>query len=766
MSAATLTASSVTLGSTSEGDAMVQSGGTITTAGKLTVGDSADGSLSVNASGSFNANALTVGSGSGGGVLSTLYSGSVTINNGSGNITSQTIVADAAGSLQQYGGSLALDNGAQFTTAGLVVGNQSGSVGQVSVSGVSSLTSTQNIVIGEQGTGSLSVDSSGSSLTSNGAMIVADAATPPSGQPAGGSLSISGGAKAMTAGLTIGNQSGSVGSVIVTGLGSSLTSTQNVIVGASGTGNLEVSNEATVAVTNGAGTIVAMNPGSNGSMISVSGAGSVFAAGNSLTLGQAPAISPLVDITYGGLLQVGSPTAGLGAGGGLAMGSNATLSLAISPGQTVPDVLTTGALDLGGIIQLTASSTIFPSPNGFIPLLQGNSIDLVSGLPNGVPSAPGITTSPTTSVYTFTDQQGGLVSVMVPKLTPLSNGTPDWLVPEVLQTNGTEYFGVQEVTPMTLLTAQQKQNDANLSAVSNALGQALGIYTFTESTGVVDAVGGYLGLFAGSPGAAALFSQQVLGNAGLFLASSGAGFTCVVGGPVGCFLGVSAALATLGGVIYSDLAADPYDSDYRQVFVPPTIPPSPTPLTETCSSLDATAGATPSVLAQQDADLYALYVTSNRYQSALSAGDSASATLQAATFQSYLTPLAGAEQSTGADLSCLSDELGSAGIGAQLLTAQEESDALADLETQSLAPLEEVFDGLGFTDAEIEELLAAAETDPPSLPTETLDQSLDDAAESLGQSTSVPEPGSRLLFVSGLIGFVVSSMARHTRPRA
>ena len=207
--------------------------------------------------------------------------------------------------------------------------------------------------------------------------------------------------------------------------------------------------------------------------------------------------------------------------------------------------------------------------------------------------------------------------------------------------------------------------------------------------------------------------------------------------------------------MYSDLAADPYDPDYQQVFAPPTIPPSPTPFTGTCSNLDAIASATPNVLAQQDADLYALYVTSNRYQSALSTGDTASAGLQAAAFQSYLPPLNAASKTTGADLACLSKLLASAGIGAQLFTAQEELDALASLEAQSLAPVEDALDGLGFTDSEIEALLAAAEADLPPLPTETLDQSLNDAADALGQNGSVPEPGSLFLFGPGLIGFVV-----------
>ena len=357
--AATLTTTSATLGGTSEGDATIQSGGTLST-GALTVGGTSTGNVGANGNlsvsgGAFNANTLTVGSGPSG-VLSTLYSGSASINGGSGNVTGETIVGDTAGSLQHYGGALSLDYGAQFTTDGLVIGNQPGSVGQVTVGGASNLTSTQNIVVGsvagaifvgEQGTGSLSVDGSGSSVTSKGAMIVADAVARPMGQPAGGSLGISDGATVTTAGLTVGNQQGSVGSVTVTGQGSSLTSSQDIVVGASGTGKISVSNEATVTVTGGAGTVVAENPSAGGSTISVTGAGSVLAAGSSLTFGQPPGTSPFASIN-GGLLEIGSPSETPFSG--LAMGSDAVLNLTVGPNQTAPDILTTGALDLGGTI--------------------------------------------------------------------------------------------------------------------------------------------------------------------------------------------------------------------------------------------------------------------------------------------------------------------------------------------------------------------------------------------------------------------------------
>ena len=307
----------MTLGGASEGDDTIQSGGALST-GALTVASatgnlSANGSLSVSG-GAFSANTLTVGAGSAGALVQP-YSGSVSINAGSGAVTGQTIVADAAGSLQHYGGSLSLDNGARFTTGGLVIGNQPGSVGQVTVSGTSNLTSTQNLV-----------------------------------------------------------------------------------VGASGTGSISVGNEATVAVNNGAGTVVAENPSAVGSTISATGSGSIFAAGSSLTLGQAPGTSPFVSATYGGLVEIGSPTGGLGAGGGLAMASNGLLDLTVGPGQQTADIATSGTLQLGGVIQVDTSATAFFSPaktpNDFIPLIEGSSINgsatnLMSPLPDGVATGLG-----------------------------------------------------------------------------------------------------------------------------------------------------------------------------------------------------------------------------------------------------------------------------------------------------------------------------------------------------------------------------------------
>jgi hypothetical protein len=117
--------------------------------------------------------------------------------------------------------------------------------------------------------------------------------------------------------------------------------------------------------------------------------------------------------------------------------------------------------------------------------------------------------------------------------------------------------------------------------------------------------------------------------------------------------------------------------------------------------------------------LNALYVTNNRYITAVEAGDSTSANLQSTTFQGYISSYNTAIDVAKKDLGCLSGLLASAGIGTTTLTAQEETDALNSLATAPVDPLEKVFGSLGITTARIRNLIARIEAAPPPLPTET-----------------------------------------------
>jgi T5SS/PEP-CTERM-associated repeat protein len=376
---ATLTAPSVTLGNTNEGDGTVQSGGAIST-GSLTVGGSASGAP-----------------------------GNLQVHGGTVNVTGDTIAADEttpSAPTGQPGGSLLLDNGASLTTNNFVIGNQPGSVGTVNVRGIgpgqSGMANTNvavngTIVVGNQGTGNLfinnganvsssalaigsqttsvgnvSISDAGTTPVNNGALIVGDASGGLNGQP-GGSLSIMNGAAVSTAGLVVGNQSLSSGILSVGGSGTRLTSTKDVIIANNGAASLAVTGGASIMATNGADTTIAANSDS-AALLTVSGLGSTFAAGSSLTIGQAPGIAPFIDSTDGGAVLLGLSNSPLGNLGGFAIGGDGSLTLTIASNalapvvssQLTPDILTTGALQLAGNIVLQTLHDTFITPNALL----------------------------------------------------------------------------------------------------------------------------------------------------------------------------------------------------------------------------------------------------------------------------------------------------------------------------------------------------------------------------------------------------------------
>ncbi len=354
----------------------------------IVIGSSGTGLVDVQ-NGGMLVSSVGIGIGSQSGSQGTLTVGSGgTITAGAGGL----IVGDAAtGASRQPGGSLSISSGASVTTAGLNIGNQSGGVGAVFVDGAgSSLNSTQNVTVGNNGTGSLSVSNggtvnfsnsagisighgdgsvgtltvgsggtltagaggaaigvmagaqgtvsiqgAGSSLTSSGYLNVGDAATGASGQP-GGSLLISTGASVTTAGLNIGNQSGGVGAVSVDGAGSSLSSTQNVTVGNNGTGSLYVSNGGTVNLSNSAGISIGHGDGSVGFLTMGSG-GTLTAGVGGADIGVMAGAQGTVSIqgagsslTSSGYLIVGDAATGASgqAGGSLSISSGASVTTA------------------------------------------------------------------------------------------------------------------------------------------------------------------------------------------------------------------------------------------------------------------------------------------------------------------------------------------------------------------------------------------------------------------------------------------------------
>ena len=339
-----------------------------------------------------------------------------------------------------FGGTGTLNVGGSVTSSGLIVGDNN--TGTVTLSrtpdtlgGTGSLTVNGDLTLGAQlgATGTFNYNTApgdAAMLTiNNGALTVGDAGTGHFAQ-SGGSLT--------TAGLTIGNQSGSVGAVSVDGTGTSLISSQRIIVGNNGKGTLSVTNGATVSVTNGAGTTIAANPGSTSSSVSVSN-GSTLIAGGTLTFGQNTGSSSFLNINSGGSALVGLTQAEnpLGIAGGLAMSGTANMIFNIGAGQQTPDIVALGgSLQLGGTIQVQTSSGTTFTANTFIPLMEGSTINLDNlggsvafGVPLVDPNGLAIITS---GNYTFdlTSQSG---RVMAELLVP--DNLPQMLVPEVRQDN-------------------------------------------------------------------------------------------------------------------------------------------------------------------------------------------------------------------------------------------------------------------------------------------------------------------------------------------
>jgi len=326
--------------------------------------------------------------------------------------------------------------------------------------------------------------------------------------------------------------------------------------------------------------------------------------------------------------------------GGLAIGTNGYLTLNANPGQQVPDITTTGAFSFGGTIQIKVPTSGDYTLFSFIPLIQASTMNFTQS-----PYDPS----------KFGGGNFGTGSINAPMV-----GT-DFLVPEIRQetVNGSSAYVLglevdRPFAPMPLFTAQQKAQFGNVAAVTGAVGEAISLGDFAFGAvemGTFDALK-YLSVAAGSPAAAKILAKQVADNVNVGLA--------VLGEALGCFTpevaqAVACAVATLGlgltvtNVLASDIKADPPDPNYQTVFTP-NIETSPVPLTGPCLPLTTAATAAPFALDQMNGRLEALDITQNRYSTAVSAGDTASATMQAAAFQTDMASYTVAAKTAQADL--------------------------------------------------------------------------------------------------------------------
>jgi hypothetical protein len=266
-------------------------------------------------------------------------------------------------------------------------------------------------------------------------------------------------------------------------------------------------------------------------------------------------------------------------------------------------------------------------------------------------------------------------------------------------------------------------------------------------------VGAFLGLIDISPQAQQDFDQTTLNLGNMALSLGGVAISCTAG----AFLAETPCVAAVVGAVLTDAqtilsaieGGDPPDPNYTQVFAP-TLETPPGSVAGACTNLDTALQAAPYAVDQVNDWLYAIYVTNNRYQTALGADDSASEDLQESVFQTDLGDYDAAAQTAGTDLTCLSQLLAASDTGTQLTTAQEEANSLAFLESQDPTSFDFVLSSLGFTPTDTATLLADIEADPTSLSTEDLVDGLNGAGQAL-QATAVPEPPSVLLLLPGLV---------------
>lgn len=329
--------------------------------GDIRVGDSNGGNGSIYVQDGANLTLgpgvnLRIGSSVGGG-------GSVTFDGTSGN---PTLTSDSTTSIlvgDQGIGTLAVQNGASISHGGtIVVGNGDGSSGNLVVQGDnSSLTSAGDTTVGDNGTGTVSIISSGA-VNESGNMVL--------GSQTAGNGTVNVGQTAST------SNSASSGTLNVS---------QTLTVGEAGTGDLEVDG-GTVAVSGPASANVVLGDASTGvGTVNVNGATSILSAGgmiignngqgtltvNNGTLAVTGDLTIAAQDGSSGSLTVTGENAVLDIGGNLNVGANGAATLLISDA--------TVNLGVGGGSQPTLSGGIESASTLTVP-----TIDDFDNLPNGL----------------------------------------------------------------------------------------------------------------------------------------------------------------------------------------------------------------------------------------------------------------------------------------------------------------------------------------------------------------------------------------------
>jgi len=249
------------------------------------------------------------------------------------------------------------------------------------------------------------------------------------------------------------------------------------------------------------------------------------------------------------------------------------------------------------------------------------------------------------------------------------------------------------------------------------------------------------GLALGTPAAQSRLSpiqsvtdQLALDGASALVSCFGA-LTGVPTFDLGCGLTIGGTLADITSDVSSALAADPYDSNYKVVFVPQPIVATAAPLTTVSQQLGAAEWASINAVDESTMWANALRVTANRYGTALANSDATSASLQYMAFLDYFGLYINAAGSASVALTTLADDLKAQGLGTQAVTEQEIQQGLSFLETQGASSpfINTFFSSLGFTPEQIQTMIYQATTKPPSAPTTTPVRALGSLAEAFAR---------------------------------
>lgn len=267
--------------------------------------------------------------------------GTVTISGSGSTLTSDgAIMTGYAGT-----GTLTISAGGAASTGSLAaIGYNAGSVGTLTVSGTAStLTATSGVGVGVLGQGALTISGGGTVSASNAVGIgfavgatgtaavsgVGSTLTSTSdirvGLDGSGTLTVDGGGVASSGNsVFVGESAGAIGTVTVSGAGSQLTAAADISVGVGGHGTLVISNGGLASAS--ANAFIGDDAGSVGS-VTVSGAGSRLKAGGDLNISKSG--TGALTVFSGGVAEVAGTMA-------IAVfsGSVGTLNIGAAAGQT------------------------------------------------------------------------------------------------------------------------------------------------------------------------------------------------------------------------------------------------------------------------------------------------------------------------------------------------------------------------------------------------------------------------------------------------